>query len=463
MGGTGGAGAGGSSGRVTAEPDGYARNPIISHIFTADPSARVFGDRVYLYASHDPDDQTGYAMVDYHIFSSADLVNWQDHGVGLHEADVTWAGVLYAPDCCHSSTTGKYYLYFPDAGSAIGVAVSDSPAGPFVDALGRPLITRNTPGVRDVDWLFDPSCFIDDDGQGYLYFGGGPEDTGDNARVIRLGPDMISVTGSAVAISAPDFFEASYMHKRDGKYYFSYSTNFSKHSAYIDYMMSDDPMTGFVYAGTILPNPAGNNGNNNHHSIIEFGGKSYIFYHNRVLANRDGFSVYQRSVTLDNLTYDAQGKVVQVSATQGRVAQVRSVDALARMEVESMAAQRGVEIDLVERDGERDGVAVTYIDNQDWIGYSQLDFGEGATRMHVRAASAGAGGSIEVLVGGCSGFTEAAGELAGTCSIVPTGGWQTWTDVMCSVDVPAGVHDICLRFTGSETTPLFNLDWFRFE
>nr|PZN16226.1 MAG: sugar-binding protein [Pseudomonadota bacterium] len=458
-------GGGGSGGLPPAPANGFARNPIVSHVFTADPAARVFEGRVYVYTSHDLDEQMGYDMTDYHAFSSDDLVNWQDHGVVLDAKDISWTDRLYAPDCCHSPVTGKYYLYFPNAGSGIGVAVSDSPAGPFVDAIGKPLIDSNTPGVGDVDWIFDPACFVDDDGQAYLYFGGGPPDTGNNARVIRLNDDMISLKDpSATTIPAPDFFEASYLHKYNGKYYFSYSTTFANHSAEIDYLVSDNPMTGFEYAGTILPNPEGNNGNNNHHSIVEYEGKWYIFYHNRVLSNRDGFSDYQRSIAIAPLTYDADGKIVQVPAAGGRVAQLKSVPAFSRVEAEMMADQRGVEVDFVRSGMERVGVAVVDLHDGDWIGYSQLDFGAGATRFHARVASGHAtGGSIELHVGGCEGFTETPGELAGTCTVESTGGFQAWTDVACDVTIPGGVHDLCLRFAGTPSQPLLALDYYRFE
>lgn len=455
----------GTGGAPPGKANGFARNPIVSHIFTADPSAHVFEGRVYVYASHDTDNQMGYDMRDYHVFSSDDLVNWQDHGVALDAADISWADKLYAPDCAYSKVTGKYYLYFPNSGSAIGVAVSDSPAGPFRDALGKPLIDNNTPGVRDVDWIFDPSVFVDDDGQAYLYFGGGPQDTGDNARVIRLNEDMISLKdASATTIPAPDFFEASFMHKRNGKYYFSYSTTFANHAAEIDYLVSDNPMTGFRHAGTILPNPAGNNGNNNHHSIVEYAGSWYIFYHNRVLANRDGFSDYQRSITLDYLTYDAQGNIVKVAAAGGKVAQLKSVDAFSRIEAETMADQRGIEVEFARDGGSRVGVNVTDIHDKDWIGVSQVDFGAGAKSFHARVASgSAAGGAIEVYVDGCDTFTDKPGVLVGTCAVSPTGGWQTWRDIECSVTPVTGVHDLCLRFTGAGSERLFNLDHYHFE
>jgi arabinoxylan arabinofuranohydrolase len=447
--------------RTLAAPNGFARNPIVSHIFTADPSAHVFEGRVYVYTSHDLDNQAGYDMNDYHAFSSADLVNWQDHGVVLAAADIGWTDRLYAPTAAYSAATGKYYLYFPNAGSAIGVAVSDSPAGPFVDVLGRPLIDPNVPGAGDVDWLFDPMAFVDDDGQAYLYFGGGPEGTGDNARVIRLNPDMISLAdAAATTIPAPDLFEASYVHKHDGRYYFSYSTSFANHAAFIDYLVSDNPMTGWQYTGTVLQQPDQNNGNNNHHSIIEYEGNSYIFYHNRVLANREGKSSFQRSITLDNLTYDAQGNINLVPSQKGVVRQLRSVDAFARIEAEAIADQRGIETDFAVDGGSRVGVSVTELQNGDWIGYSQVDFAEGASTFRARVAPR-SGGVLQVRVDGCNEFTSSPGVEVGSCPI--GAGAQAWTDVECAVTIGAGVHDLCLSFSGDPGAQVFDLDYFSFE
>ena len=465
------AGEGGAAGAPPAGPieydglNGVVRNPIVSHVFTADPSAKVFEDRIYVYASHDPDDQSGYDMVDYHVFSSNDLVNWQDHGVALDAADIPWTSKLYAPDCCYGAATGKYYLYFPNSGSSIGVAVSDDPGGPFTEALGRSLVNRNTPGAEDVDWVFDPACFVDDDGQAYLYFGGGMPDTGDNARVIRLGEDMISLADdAATVVPAPDFFEASFLHEHDGRYYFSYSTTFADHSAYIDYLVSDDPMTGFEYAGTILKNPAGNNHDNNHHSIVAYEGSWYVFYHNRVLSNRDGYSNYQRSITLDQLTYDEDGFIEEVPTSHREVAQLRNLDAFSRLEAETLADQRGIEVESVEADGTRIGVAVTDLHEGDWIGYSRVDFGAGATSFTARVASGSAsGGSIEIYVDGCDRFTNLPGELLGSCAIEPTGGWQEWVDVECSIEEVTDVHDLYLRFAGAASGRLFDVDYFQFE
>jgi arabinoxylan arabinofuranohydrolase len=287
----------------------YAENPIFRDVYTADPSAYIGADgRMYVVCTHDHPDAEDYNMLwDYYVFSSSDMVNWQNHGVVFDvRSDSSWAGLAYAPSMAYRN--GTYYLYYPNGASSIGVATSSSPAGPFRDAIGRAMVDKNTPN-SNVEWCFDPCIFVDDDGQAYLYFGGGGPG---NARVIKVNSDMTSVSGSAVTIDAPRFFEAAFMHKRNGIYYFSYSSDFSEGSATIEYMTSNDPMTGFQHRGTVLGNPWDNLGNNNHHSIIEYQGQWYIFYHNRALSN----SVYQRSVCVDYLYYNSNGTIQRVNDTR---------------------------------------------------------------------------------------------------------------------------------------------------
>jgi arabinoxylan arabinofuranohydrolase len=228
--------------------------------------------------------------------------------------------------------------------------------------------------------------------------------------------------------------------------------------------MSDAPMTGFEYAGAILPNPALNASQNNHHSIVEYEGYWYIFYHNRVLARRDGYSYFQRSITLDHLTYNADGTIVEVSREMGEVAQLRNLDAFSRLEAETLADQRGIEVEFAEDAGSRVGVTVTEIHDEDWIGYSQADFGDGVSRFRARvAAGSSAGGSIHIYVDGCDMFSNLPGVRIGSCSVSPTGGWQVWTDTECDIEPTTGVHDVYLRFAGTGTEPLLNIDYFQFE
>jgi len=436
----------------TCTPKGQAHNPLVSQIFTADPNAIVYGDRVYVYTSHDEDGQVGYKMVDYHVFSSSDLANWQDHGVIIHAKDLPWAGNLYAPGAC--TKNGKYYIYIPNSGSAIGVGVSDDPGGPFKDPLGKGLLTPSFPNAN-VPWLFDPACFIDDDGQAYLYFGGGS--SGQNARVVRLNDNMTSIKDtSATKIDTTAFFEASYMHKHGDKYYFSYSSDFSSgHGAKLEYLMSDNPMTGFTYKGVLLANGSINNGNNNHGSIIEFMGKSYLFYHSRKLQQELGVNkVDNRSIVVQELKYKADGTIepLTMSTSDFTVAQTKCLDGFAEVQAETLAQEKGIEVEG--KAGET--VNIAQISSGDWIGYSQVDFKNGASKLVLRVS--GSGGSIDVSVDGC--LKGQPGTSIGKCAMTNAAGGSTYAPVECTISGPAGPHDLCLTFSG---TPNFRIDSWHLE
>jgi len=346
---------------------------------------------------------------------------------------------------------GYYYVYFGNGANNIGVLRSTSPTGPFTDPLGQALITRSMPNCN-VDWLFDPGVFIDDDGQAYLYFGGGGEG---HARVIRLNEDMISVNGEAVTIDVPQFFEALYMHKRNGIYYLSYSSDFSESSARIDYMTSDNPMTGFVHRGTILDNPPDNCYNNNHASIFNIGDDWYVAYHTRRLANLNGItcsdSIYQRSAAINRMYYNPDGTIQKVVPNTAGVAQIKYVNPYAVNEAEAMEISSGIRTETCSEGGMNLG----YIENGDWIKVTGVDFGSGASSFEARVASAGSGGNIEIRLG------SPTGTLVGTCAVPVTGGWQAWQTVNCPVSGATGVQDLYLRFTGS-TGYLFNFNQYRF-
>lgn len=394
-------------------------------------------------------------MVDYRGFSSDDMVNWQDHGVLIHADSLPWATNLYAPGGC--TKNGKYYLYMPNGGSSIGVAVSDDPGGPFVDPIGDALITKDYPN-SNVPWLFDPACFVDDDGQGYLYFGGG-NDGGQNARVIRLNDDMTSLKdASATTIPTTAFFEASFMHKREGTYYFSYSSDFSsEHGAALEYLTSDNPMSGFTYKGKFLPNSSINEGNNNHGSIIEFGGKSYVFYHARKLEQELGVNkVNNRSVALQEITYGANGALDQImmSTDDFTVSQLKCLDGFSEVQAETLAGEHGIEVEG--KAGET--VRVAQISAGDWVGYSQVDFREGANKLVLKVASAQGAGNIDIRIDDC--LTGEAGTSIGTCTLATTGGADTFAPLTCVIAAPAGPHDLCLHFGDN---PSFVIDSWHLE
>ena len=423
--------------------------PIFYQRYTADPGTLEHEGRLYLYASHDLDTQTGYEMYDITCISTDDLKNWTDHGECFNaRTGSTWAQYSWAPSVV--ARNGKFYLYYGNSGGSIGVAVADSPIGPFRDTRGRALVDGSTPGVNPTSgmWLFDPSAFIDDDGKAYLYFGGnGPS----NIRVIQLGADMVSTTGSATSMSAPRFFEAAWMHKYNGRYYFSYSTNWELGAPTIDYMTSSSPTSGFQHRGTVLPQPP-ENSNNNHAGIFEFQDRWYIAYHNRTLARMDGVDpTYHRNLALDRLNHNADGTIQQVAITTNGVPQLKSVNPYVTVEAETMNRGQGIETEACSEGGRN----VSNVSNGDWVRVVGVDFGAGATSFQARVASATSGGSIQVRLGGTS------GTLVGTCAVPGTGGWQTWTTVSCNVSGATGMKDVYFVFTGGSGN-LFNFNWWKF-
>lgn len=302
---------------MTIKNMGFAQNPFITTMYTADPSARVFNDVLYVYPSHDPDNAEWFDMVDWHVFSTTDMENWIDHGVALDIKDVKWATkYAWAPDCIQAND--KYYFYFPTDQFHIGVAVSDKPTGPFVDPLGKPLISMDTKGVVCNRDFIDPGVFIDDDGQAYLYMGQLV------VNAIKLNKNMISYDGEVHLLKGTDdFFEASWMHKYKEKYYFSYVGT----SGEIKYCMSDNPLGPFEYKGAILEKM---NSGTNHHSIVEYKGQWYMFYHNSDLYFKNNKDVeekfgwghensphpFRRSICFDKLYYNEDGTIQKVIPTK---------------------------------------------------------------------------------------------------------------------------------------------------
>ena len=295
----------------------HAQNPFITHIYTADPSARVFNDTLYVFPSHDEDTATWFNMKDWHVFSTTNMQNWTDHGVIFSLDDISWADEMaWAPDCIERN--GKYYFYYPVEQSKIGVAVSDKPYGYFKDPLDSPLIHINSTGVVCHRDFIDPAVFIDDDGQAYLYMGQLV------VNAIRLNIDMISFDGKVHLLEGTDdFFEAIWIHKYNGKYYLSYAGK----SGEIKYCISDNPLGPFEYKGIILQRM---NSGTNHHSIVEYKGQWYMFYHSSDLYFKNNPEVeekfgwghkgsphpFRRSICFDKLYYNEDGTIKELIPTK---------------------------------------------------------------------------------------------------------------------------------------------------
>ena len=286
----------------------HATNPAIIDPLTADPAAMVYKDKVYLYTGHDeaPEKHVGYIMSQWLCFSTTDMVNWKPEGSPLAVTDFAWAKKdAWAGQVIERN--GKFFWYAPVNhatihGFAIGVAVSDSPTGPFKDARGSALITNDMTTDVPISWDdIDPTVFIDDDGQAYLFWGN------TKCRYVRLKANMIEMDGPIETIDLPKYTEAPWIHKHGNLYYLSYAYDFPEKTAYA----TAEKITGpWTYRG-IITELAGNC-NTNHQAIIEFKGRSYFIYHNG--GTRMGGS-FRRSVCVDYLNYNPDGTIQRVVQT----------------------------------------------------------------------------------------------------------------------------------------------------
>ncbi|OKS85871.1 glycoside hydrolase family 43 protein [Mucilaginibacter polytrichastri] len=416
-----------------------AQNPIIQTKFTADPAPLVYHDTVFLYTGHDEDDAKNFKMLNWLLYTSTDMVNWTDRGTVASLRDFSWAPDNGAWATQVIERNGKFYMYCPIHLKGIGVLVSDSPYGPFKDPLGKPFIHQ---GIDDID----PTVFIDDDGQAYLYWGN------PHCWYVKLNPDMISYSGDIVKISSKpaNYQEGPWFYKRKGHYYLAYASTCCPEG--IGYAMSDTPTGPWVYKGMIMEGDKISSGN--HPGIIDYKGNSYVFGFNYTLnLAQTPTHNERRSVCLAQLTYNADDTIQKLpfwSATG--TAQIGTLNPYARTEAETISLENGVK---TERDKQA-GVFVTDINNDDYIRVRGADFGKGAKKFEASIASASAGANIEIHVDSLK------GALLGICPVKNTGGWQTWVSQICSVKKVKGVHDIYLVFKGSDG-PLFNFNWWKFS
>lgn len=437
---------------LAVAPSLFADHPIASHRYLADPTSLVTKDRVYLYCSNDDESPVGgsYNIPNVICVSSSDMKNWTDHGSVFRAADsTTWAKKTWAPAAIERD--GKFFLYFGNGGANIGVATAPSPTGPFTDPLGKALITHGTPGVQPAKnmWLFDPGAFIDDDGQAYLYFGGNGDD---NVRCVRLNRDMISLDGEVIKMNATNFFEAAWVFKHKGTYYFSYSTT-PKAQMRIDYMTGNSP-TNFTYRGIVASQPPLNFNDNNHAAEFEFKGRWYHVYHNRIVAKQAGIPTgFRRNLGIEEFTFNEAGDIEKVTYTTNSVQQLGHLNPYVRVEGETFNSQSGVETEPCSEGG----MNLAFLDHGDWVKVAGVNFGDkGAKKFIARVASAEQGGSIELRLGSPD------GKVVGTCKVGNTGGWQQWSEISCDITDATGLHDLYLKFTGGDK-PLLNLDHWKFE
>ncbi len=436
---------------------GKSQNPIIQTNYTADPAPMVHDGTVYLYTSHDEDEtvRNFFTMNDWKCYSSNDMVNWTDHGAVLSYKDFDWSrGDAWAGQCIFRN--GKFYYYVPvnmkNGGNAIGVAVSDNPTGPFKDAIGKPLLI----GFGYID----PTVFIDDDGQAYLYWGN------PDLWHVKLNENMVSYDedygivkedlkdenfgcrAKKVQNRTADYEEGPWLYKRNDLYYLFYPAGgVPEHLAY----STSKSITGpWVYGDTIMHVIKDKGAFTNHPGVIDYKGKTYLFYHNGALPGGGGF---KRSVCIEPFEFNADGSVPLITSTKEGVTQsAANLNPYKRVEAETIAWSEGLKTakeDIV-------GVYVTKIDNGDYIKVRSVDFKKGATKFEASVAVAASGAKIEIRI------DSKEGNLLGTLEVKSTGNEQKWITLSCTVKKVKGIHDIYFVFKG-DRDDLFNFDWWKFN
>lgn len=436
-----------------------AQNPIVQTCYTSDPAPMVHDGTLYVYTGRDEAKADFFWMQEWRIYSTQDMVNWTDHGSPLAIESFEWADDrAWAAQCIERN--GKFYWYVClhsklSNAMAIGVAVGNSPLGPFKDAIGRPLV--------DGDWAnIDPTVFIDDDGRAYLYWGN-PE-----VFYAELNDDMISLKGEVGKIEqtvegfgAPspanrrkgakykdNYTEGPWLHKRGDKYYLLYAAGgIPEHIAY---SMSNSPLGPWKYMGNIMP--LQDTGSfTNHCGVIDYKGNSYFFYHTGKLPGGGGFG---RSVAVEQFTYNADGTFPIINATTEGVSSVGKLNPYTRVEAETIAFSEGLNAEPKAKGG----VYISDIHNGDYIKVREVEFGNKAPqRFSASVASAMRGGQIEVRL------DSIGGELIASLDVSHTGGWEHWTTVTTNDVKPvSGVHDVYLLFKGRKGCKLFNFDWWQF-
>lgn len=433
---------------------GKAQNPIVQTNYTADPAPMVYNGKVYLYTSHDEDESTWFTMNDWRLYTTEDMVNWTDHGAVLSYKEFEWAKRnAWAPQCIERK--GKFYMYVPnttrEGNGAIGVAVADSPYGPFIDPLGKPLVSNSNADI-------DPTVFIDDDGQAYLFWGNPV------CYYVKLNEDMISFDGEIKQIPntiesfgkrtvdnpqrPTTYEEGPWMYKRNNLYYLFFAAG--PISEHIGYSTSKNIEGPWKYQGVVMPTQGG--AFTNHPGVIDFKGKSYFFYHNAALPGGTGFT---RSVSVEELKFNKDGSIVQMNMTEGIKQSLSTINPFAKNEAETIAWSEGVK-------SMKNNVVGNFITakyNDAYTNVKEVDFRKkGASRFTARIGTThNSDVSMEIRL------DSKDGELIGTVKVPMTGGNDRWSVQTIDIKNVSGVHDLYFVFKGKAPSQIMYFDYWMFS
>jgi len=426
-----------------------AQNPLIRNMYSADPSARVFGDSVYVYPSHDILATPGhgrvgwFCMEDYHVFASKNLTDWKDDGIIVSQTTVPWAKPdgysMWAPDCIERN--GKYYFYFPTApkdtsygrGFAIGVAIADKPSGPFIPEA-EPI-----KGVHGID----PNVFIDKDGQAYLYYALG------NIYGVKLKSDMLELDGKPEIMQGlptdKGLKEGPFLFERKGKYYMTYPHVADK-TERLEYAVGDSPLGPFRVTGVLMDETPGCW--TNHQSITEYKNQWYLFYHaNDLSPNFDK----ARSIRADSLFFNEDGTIKKVIPT---LRGIGVTNATSDIQIDRYTAKAGdgVMVDFIDTSNRFNGWKTIFNKPDAWIQYNSVDFGTKKLKSVVVKAMAASGGTLQVHLDNINNPPVA------TIKIPATADWKEIKATLSSYK--KGIHNLIIS---SKTNSNIEVDWVKFE
>lgn len=419
-----------------------AQRPIIQTKYTADPAPMVYNDTVFLYTTHDEDDAEGFKMQDWLLYTSTDMVNWTDHGVVASLKSFDWVkrdNGAWAEQVVERN--GKFYMYCPIHGNGIGVLVSDSPYGPFKDPLGKPLVWQKE------HWDdIDPTVFIDEDGQAYMYWGN------PNCYYVKLNEDMISYSGDIVKLKeTPEHYqEGLWFYKRNGHYYLAFASTCCPEG--IGYAMSDSPTGPWKTKGYIMRPTERTRGN--HPGIMDYKGKSYVFGLNYDLLKLETNTHYERrSVSVAEMHYNEDGTIQEVPYwADTKLEQIGTFNPFRKVEAETMAWGYG----LKTAPNADKSLSVVNVNNGEYICVRGVDFGKNKARRFEVSALPLEGGNLKIRLDAPD------GKIVGNVNIPQGNETSKYELYSCEVNAVSGIHDLYLSFEGENNKDLFELDYWKF-
>lgn len=419
-----------------------AQRPVIQTKYTADPAPMVYNDTVFLYTTHDEDDAEGFKMQDWLLYTSTDMVNWTDHGAVASLKSFDWVkrdNGAWAEQVIERN--GKFYMYCPIHGNGIGVLVSDSPYGPFKDPLGKPLVWQ-----KEHWYDIDPTVFIDEDGQAYMYWGN------PHCYYVKLNEDMISYSGDIVKLKeTPEHYqEGPWFYKRNGRYYLAFASTCCPEG--IGYAMSNSPTGPWETKGYIMRPTERSRGN--HPGIMDYKGKSYVFGLNYDLLKLETNTHYERrSVSVAEMHYNEDGIIQEVPYwADTKLEQIGTFNPFRKVEAETMAWGYG----LKTVPNSKNSLSVVDVNSGEYICVRGVDFGKNKARRFEVSALPLEGGNLKIRLDAPD------GKIVGNVNIPQGNGISKYELYSCEVNAVSGVHDLYLSFEGENNKDLFELDYWKF-